>query len=279
MEKFADLHLHTNYSDSTQSPKEVVAKAIQEQVACISITDHDTLAGIKPALAAAQGQDLEIIAGIELSSELNGKDIHILGYFLDPDNKVFTDSLNNMQNTRIERMQKMILKLSNLGIDDIILDEVCALANSRSVGRPHLAQILVEKKHVKDIKQAFDRYLAEGASCYVPKFKQTPYDAINLINKCGGIAVLAHPVVTNVDELIPSFVDAGLLGLECYYPFTSPQITEYYVGLTQKHNIGVTGGSDDHGANRSSASLGSVKLPYLYVEQLKRLWQNNKVNA
>ncbi len=269
MKKFADLHIHTRYSDSTSSPEEVVEQAYQQGLHCIAITDHDTVDGIRPAIESAKKYDIEVIPAIELSSELQGKDIHILGYFFDYKNQNFVERLGYMQNSRMERMEEMILKLKNLGIDDIALEEVCALAESKSVGRPHLATIMKEKGWVKDFKEAFDKYLADDAPAYVPKFKQTPEEAIQFIHEAGGVAVLAHPMLTNVDQLIAGFVRVGLDGLEVYCHCVSNMTISFYEGLAKKYNLLVTGGSDAHGNVKKHTYVGKVKIPYNIVEKLK----------
>lgn len=145
-ERFADLHIHTFYSDSTSSPQEVVKGAVKNGLQCIAITDHDIVEGIKPTMEAAREFDLEVIAGVELSSEINGKDVHLLGYMFDYEDQALVERLKTMQNSRVERMKEMIQKLESLGIHGIDLDEVCALTQSDAVGRPHLATILLEKR-------------------------------------------------------------------------------------------------------------------------------------
>jgi len=266
---FADLHIHTHYSDGTLSCREVIEKAKKKGIKCIAISDHDTFQGIDSAIKIALEFDMEIIAGIELSSELNGKDVHILGYMFDYHSKDFSDRLIAMQDTRVDRMEKMIFKLKELGINNIELEEVCALTKSQSVGRPHLAAILEKKGWVKDMREAFNLYIAEGAPAYVAKFKQTPQEAINLINEFGGASVLAHPMITNIDEMIPSLVEAGLDGLEAFYPDIPLNVINYYKRIAKKHNLLLTGGSDSHGKARGHAKIGRIKLPYEYVEALK----------
>jgi len=270
MTLLADLHIHTNYSDSTLSPQEVVEQANAHNLKCVSITDHDTIVGISPTRDAAQKYDLEVIPGVELSSEIHGKDVHILGYLFDYQRQDIIDMLNCMQNFRVKRMGQMIEKLKAFGIDNITLEEVCSLAKTDSVGRPHLATVLKEKKWVPSIKVAFDKYISEGAPAYVPKFKQTPYEAIELIIKAGGVAVLAHPMITGVDELIPSLVKAGLGGIEAYYPNTPSATVEFYKSLADKYGLAVTGGSDAHGNSKENTSIGSIKIPYQCVEDLKK---------
>lgn len=269
MIKYADLHIHTHYSDGTQSPKEVVDDAIAAGLNCIAITDHDTLEGVKPAQLAAQDTELEVISGIELSSESGNKDIHVLGYLIDPEQSVLKERITVIQQTRVERIQQMIEKLNELGVDNITLEEVCALTKSKSVGRPHLAAKLLEKRWVGSIREAFEKYIGEGCPAYVAKFKQSPDEAIKLIDDCGGIAVLAHPMITQQDEKIPAFVEAGLKGLEVYYPNCPPSVQEYYKGIAQKHNLLLTGGSDAHGKAKNNTWIGKARIPYELVEHLR----------
>jgi len=247
----------------------VIEQAHANGLSCIAITDHDTIDGIGPTLKEAKQYDIEVISGIELSSEINGKDVHILGYLFDCQNQEFADRIKYMQGVRVDRMQEMIKKLKPLGIDNITLEEVCALAQSDSVGRPHLAAKLIEKGWVSNIKMAFNKYLADDAPAFVPKFKQTPNEAIALIQKVGGITVLAHPMLTKVDELIPGFVEAGLGGIEAYYPNTTDTVMNFYEGLAKKHGLVVTGGSDAHGDAKKYTYIGKKTIPYELVEKLK----------
>lgn len=270
MTGFADLHIHTFYSDGTLSPQEVVEEAHQGGLSCIAVTDHDVLDGIPACREAAQKYGLEVISGVELSSEENGKEIHILGYLFDDQNPALAGRLKQMQDGRLERMKKMIEKLEGLGIKTVKWEDVVSSCDTKSWGRPHLAMVLKEKGVVSSLKQAFDRYLAEGAPAYVPKIKQTPREAIQLIRDAGGIAVLAHPMLTNVDELIPSFVRAGLGGLEVYYPYCSENLIYFYEGLARKHSLAVTGGSDAHGDAKKHTFIGRTKIPYELVEKLKQ---------
>lgn len=277
MTRFADLHIHTYYSDSTSSPQEVVQEALQNKLTCIAITDHDTVDGIVPTRQEAQASGLEVINGIELSSEIQGKDVHILGYCFN-DESPLVSALGKFQQARVERIGEMIEKLKGLGIDNITLEEVCRLTKSKSVGRPHLAAVLKEKKWVNDIGQAFDKYLAEDAPAYVAKYKISPVEAVELIRQSGGVAVMAHPMFTNKDEIIPSLVRAGMGGLEVYYPNCSEAVINHYAGLARKHNLIMTGGSDAHGKIKSHTYIGKKQIPYEVVEQLKERAQQERVS-
>lgn len=266
---YADLHIHTTYSDSSSSVKDVLYRSSQGGFGCIAITDHDIVDAIPEALKIAGDFDVEVVAGVELSTQMNNKDIHMLGYFFDPSDETFKKALDDFQNTRVNRTQEILDRLRPLGIDNIALEEVLELTQAKAVGRPHVAQVLVRKGWVKDIKEAFDRYLAEGAPAFVPKHQLTPYEAIELIRNAGGVAVMAHPCLTQRDELIPGLVEAGMKGLEVYYPNCPGAMITYYENLAKKYQLIPTGGSDDHGAHKKNTWIGRIKLPYESVERLK----------
>jgi predicted metal-dependent phosphoesterase TrpH len=268
-ERFADLHIHTYYSDGTMSPEEVVKAATDFGLSAISITDHDAIDGITPALEAARPVGLEVISGVELSSDYQGKDIHILGYAFQLADSPLVQKLAGMQAARMERMKKMVAKLKELGLLDIEFNDVCAQTRSDAVGRLHLAKLLVAKGHVPSLDVAFNKYLGEEAPAYFPKYQQTPQEAIKLIKDSGGVAVLAHPMLTQKDELIPSLVRAGMDGLEVYYPNCSTEIINFYLGIAAKHGLLVTGGSDAHGEAKMSTYIGKARMPYEQVEKLK----------
>lgn len=267
--RIADLHIHTYYSDGTMSPEEVVAAASEVGLSAIGIADHDTVDGFAPAKAAADRVGLEVIPGVELSSEYHGKDIHILGYFFDLHDSPLVRLLGDIQQGRMERMRKMIAKLNQMGVIGISFEEVCGQLKSDAVGRLHLAKLLVTRGHVRSLDEAFEKYLGEGAPAYFPKFKQTPIEAIKLIKDSGGLSVLAHPMLTQKDELIPQFVRAGLDGIEAYYPNCSMEVANFYVGIAEKHGILVSGGSDAHGKGKTSTWIGKAYLPYEHVEKMK----------
>jgi predicted metal-dependent phosphoesterase TrpH len=267
--RFADLHIHTNFSDSTASPQEVVAEAQARGLSGIAITDHDTIDGLPDAFAAAQPLGLEVIAGVELSSEYKGKDIHILGYCFDLKDSPLVRQLKVMQQARIERMKKMLVRLNELGKGGIDLKDVAALTRSDSVGRLHLAKVLLERGHVSSLEEAFVKYLGEGAAAYYPKFRQTPSEVIKLINDSGGVAVMAHPVLTQRDDLIPEFMKAGLGGIEAYYPNCLMAVVNHYLDIVKKYDLVATGGSDAHGASKTNTFVGKSYVPYDWVEKLK----------
>jgi HisJ family histidinol phosphate phosphatase len=269
MPAFADLHIHTYYSDSTSSPQEVVDEAVKNGLSCISITDHDVIDGVVPTMEAAKLVNLEVIPGIELSSEFEGKDIHILGYYVDFQKGPLFEKISSFLDERVKRMKQMIVNLQSVGIKDITYEEAAAMTKSRAVGRAHLATLLIQKGHVNNFKSAFDKYLAVGRPGFAPKFKQTPFEAIDLIHQSGGLAVMAHPMVTQKDELISRLVKAGMDGLEVYYANTMPAVTQFYVNLARKHKLLLTGGSDAHGKTKVFTYVGKEQIPYELVEKMK----------
>jgi predicted metal-dependent phosphoesterase TrpH len=266
----ADLHIHTYFSDSTSSPREVVDNALAAGLSCIAITDHDIVEGIAPAIEAALPHALEVVPGIELSSEFENCDIHILGYFIDYQKGLLLEKIDVFLDARVERMKKMIMNLKKLGIDNIEFEEVCALTQSRAVGRAHLAMLLQQKGWVSNIKSAFEKYIGPECPGYAPKYQQTPFEAIELIRSCGGVAVMAHPMMTQKDELIPRLVAAGLKGLEVYYPNCMDTVTRFYEGIAQKNGLIATGGSDSHGNVNFHTCIGKKTVPLEVVEQLRR---------
>ena len=270
----ADLHIHTYFSDSTSSPQEVVDEALKAGLSCIAITDHDIVEGVAPALEAAQPHAFEVVPGIELSSEYENCDIHILGYFIDHQKGPLFEKIDLFLNARMERMKQMIMNLKSVGVDNIEFEEVCALTKSRAVGRAHLAVLLQQKGWVSNIKSAFEKYIGSGCPGYAPKYKQTPFEAIELIRSCGGVAVMAHPMLTQKDELIPRFAAAGLKGLEVYYPNCINTVTQFYERIAQKNGLIATGGSDAHGKAKPYTHVGKRTVPIDVVEQLRMAKEN-----
>ena len=269
MAKSADLHIHSYFSDGTLSPSQIIEQARQNGLHCLALTDHDTIEGIAPLMEEAAKFDIEIISGIEISSAIQGRDVHILGYLFDTKNPPFLSSLSVIQNLRNQRMEQMVTKLHQLAMTNITLQEVYEISGEGSVGRPHLALLLKKKGWVKDIQEAFDRFLAEGGPAYVETLRISVQEAISFIKQAGGVAVLAHPMITKIDEMIPQFVQWGLGGIEAYYSQSSSTITQFYKNLAKKYGLVVTGGSDAHGDIKKSTFIGKIKLPYAYVEALK----------
>ncbi len=272
--KFADLHLHSVFSDGIYTPEELISISKRKGLSCVSIADHDTVAGIEPSILAAEKEDIEVLPAIELSAEYKGVEIHILGYLIDYKDGRLIKRLNFLKEKRIERILKMIEKLKKLNIN-IESDEIDEFASKGTVTRLHLAQILLKKGYVSSISQAFKSYIGDRSPAYVCGFHFSPQEAISLIKEIEGIPVLAHPHSINHDDLIPVFVGYGLGGLEVYYPEYTSQQRIYYENLAKKYNLLITGGSDFHGNVRPKVEIGCIKIPYQLVERLKRLKYEN----
>ena len=272
--KFADLHLHTIFSDGTYTPEELIAQVSKLGISAIAVVDHDTIDGVEPTMEIAKLKDIEVLSGIELTAEYDGLEIHILGYCIDYNREDLKDKLDSLKKNRIERAYKIIDKLRNLGIK-LNAQDVFDIAKQGTVGRLHIARALVKGGFVGSIFEAFHKYIGDKCPAYVCGFKFSPYEVISLIKDVGGIPVLAHPYSLNRDDLIPQFIDYGLMGLEVYYPEHTQAMVNFYLNLTQKFNLLVTGGSDCHGEAKSEAKIGSVKIPYALVESLKQAKEKN----
>lgn len=266
--KFADLHLHTVFSDGTYTPQELVLKSRESGLSAIAVTDHDSVGGIAPALKAAGAQNPEVLSGIELSAEYQGLEIHILGYLIDYKNKSLLEKLDFLKKNRIQRIYKITDKLKEMGIG-LEPESVFAVAGEGTPGRLHIARALLKETKVNSVFEAFQKYIGDKCSAYVLGFKFSPKEAIELIRDAGGIPVLAHPYTIHNDGLIADFVKLGLGGLEAYYPEHSQGTVNFYLDLAKKYNLLVTGGSDCHGSAKPEVAIGSVKVPYELVEQLK----------
>ena len=260
-----DLHAHTTASDGSLSPTELVAKASGLGLAALAVTDHDTVAGLAEAREAAQAVGLELIPGVELSVEDDKGRFHLLGYGFDTDNPELAETLVALRVARAERNTQMAEKMKELGLP-VTLDDVRAEAgeDSEVIARPHFAQALIKKGIVSSVQEAFDRYLATGKPLYLPKQGLTAHEAIALLHRAGGIAVMAHPglvpqsasaLAARVEHLTN---DDGLDGIEAYYSQHSPADTERFLALAARLGLLVTGGSDFHGTPKPHVPLGVV---------------------
>lgn len=272
----ADLHIHTSASDGTSTPADIVRMAEKAGLKAVAITDHDTMDGVQPAWAAAGAAGVDVLAGVELSTELDGLEVHILGYCIDPGNAVFQEYLNTFKNARFNRAEKMVDKLRGLGVN-ISFDSVMALAGTGSVGRPHIARALLNAGKINSMAEAFDRYIGFGKAAYVPRLKYRPVEMIKAVLAAGGVPVLAHPGITCGDELIVSLVEAGLQGLEVYHPKHNRELEKHYLGICNRYGLIATGGSDYHGAGVAGhGGLGEAVVDYDAVRQLRERADLNK---
>lgn len=266
-----DLHLHSTASDGTATPQELVRYALKLNLKAIAITDHDSVEGIPVALKESRRQNIEVIPGVELSSDLNGLDVHFLGYFIDYQNRWLRRHLKKLHQSRYERALKMVEKLREAGVK-IFFEDVLAEAREGTVGRAHVARVMIKEGYIDTIEEAFERYIGRQAPCYVEKYVYTPEDVIRIIKKVGGVAIFAHPGLTRCDEKIPEFVQAGVAGLEVYHSEHTPEQAEYYLEMARKNGLVITGGSDCHGSKSFRGLLiGSVRVPDYVLENLKKL--------
>ncbi|AGL01336.1 PHP domain-containing protein [Desulfoscipio gibsoniae] len=272
---FADLHIHTTYSDGLSTPEEVVRMAAHTKLRALAITDHDTMEGTQSARLEAALHGIDIVDGVELSTECDGLEVHILAYCIDPNNTYFQEHLNVFRNARLKRAQKIVAKLQHMGID-ITFDQVLELAGSGSVGRPHIAQALMAGGKTSSITEAFEQYIGVGKPAYEPRLKYHPVEMVKLVRKLGGVPVLAHPGISCGEDLINSLIDAGLQGLEVYHPKHSRHVEDYYLGLCRTYGLVATGGSDFHGVGVTGhGRLGEARVPYAAVKQLWALATKN----
>jgi predicted metal-dependent phosphoesterase TrpH len=268
-----DLHIHSSASDGRLSPEEVVGESVRRGLSVIALTDHDTVSGVAPALAAARVfPELTVIPGVELSTDVPQGEVHILGYFIDYTDGELLARLERMRNSRRERAQAMIAKLRDLGV---IIDwsRVQEVAGEGSVGRPHLAQAMLEKGYVASLREAFDSYLGRGGPAYVERRKLTPAAAVELVLRVKGLPVLAHPLtVSDPESLVIELKAAGLVGIEAYYKDYSAADIGELLSLAERHHLVVTGGSDYHGLdNESEVMIGGAPVPLSAAEHLMAL--------
>jgi hypothetical protein len=264
--EFADLHIHTKASDGKITSEEAVFLAHQSRLAAISIADHDTVGDIEVALEVGKRYGIEVIPGVELSSEVKGTELHFLGYFIDWRKKWFQNKLSELQEARRDRAKEILEKLRRLGME--IPYEAILSAGGKVLGRPHIARMMLERGYVKSIEEAFDKYLGLGKPAHVKKFPLSPKEVIEMIRKLGGVPVLAHPVFARADDMLPDLIEMGLMGIEVYHSRHDAQTTEHYKQLAKKYRLLISGGSDAHGLE---IPVGNVRIPYSLVEQLKKV--------
>lgn len=273
-----DLHIHTTCSDGTYSPEEVVELAREKNLEVIAITDHDTIDGVERGAKKAKEFGIEFINGIELSTNYQGKEIHILGYFLNLKDEKLVNKLQELRNQRITRTDEIIEKLKEFRIE-ISKEEVMKEVKGDLISRTHIASVLLKKGYVNTRKAAFRRYLGDRGAAYVPRKNFTPMDAVKLLKENGALAFIAHPKLIPWGEkktfkLVDELKSMGLDGLETYYPSFSEIDKVYYKKMCEKRGMIPSGGSDFHGGNRKNISLGIANVQNeVYENMLKRFNQ------
>lgn len=279
--KLIDLHVHSTCSDGTLTPKELVRHAAKCGLSALALTDHDNTDGISEAMEAAASEGIELIPGIEFSTEYQGIDIHIVGLDIDWTSETFCEKVKYYSSERLRRNKKMISLMAADGID-ITYDKMCAAFGEGIWTRAHLGRYLMEHGYVEQISDAFAGYIGEGCKYYVPREKVHPADVTRLIRQAGGIPVLAHPFQYRFSDeqlraLLQTLIPAGLLGMEVHYSTHSADQTEYLKQLTQELSLAPGGGSDFHGSNKPTIALGTGKdnlqIPYSVLEGLRKKQQ------
>ncbi|MBN2536694.1 PHP domain-containing protein, partial [candidate division WOR-3 bacterium] len=266
-----DLHAHTCFSDGLFTPEELVARAARLGLAAVGVTDHDTVAGIDRARAAGKRDGVEIVPGAELSCTVDGTDVHILGYYIDCRDPDVTGFFADLRRARFDRAVKMVELLDGLGIR-VTLEQVERSATGAAVGRPHVAQAMVEAGAVGSMEEAFKRFLGYDGPAYVPKKRLTPEEAVGFIHRHHGVAVLAHPGIYRRDTALYAAIGAGVDGIEVWHPDHDTAESARLFEVAEKNGLLVTGGSDCHGGRKKGhIYLGEVAVEYKYLAAIKRL--------
>ena len=265
-----DLHLHTTASDGLCDPAALVDLAWRAGIRTLSVTDHDTIAGLAEVEAAAAASGISFVPGIEITAVHDGRDVHVLGYFIDPEDEALGSFLEKQRADRVRRLTAIADRLAELGKPVDRSGLTAPRRRGSSLGRPVIARALVRAGHVADVRQAFDQLIGQGKPAFIARSGACPADVIGIINRAGGVASLAHPGLLRRDDLIPDMIDAGLTAVEAFHSEHDSWATEHYLALAARHGILVSGGSDYHGEReRRRSAFGSIGLPHECFEKLK----------
>jgi predicted metal-dependent phosphoesterase TrpH len=266
----ADLHLHTHYSDGICSPGEIIDKCKSQGITTIAITDHDHIGGLKEAQQYGATVGVEVITGVELSVEINGQDIHILGYFFDPTNTEFLEVLSFFREERLKRAERMVQKLNALNIP-LTIDKVLQYSKQGAIGRPHIANAMLHEGYVETYHEAFARYIGADCPAYEMKYHLSPQRAIDLLAQAGGLSFLAHPGKYTTNGDIEELVSLGLDGIETIHPSHQEPQVHYYHAIADRYFLLESGGSDYHGVTSfEEKNLGSYFVPNHNIVQMKK---------
>lgn len=269
MRRYVDLHLHSCYSDGVKTPAELLDIVRSENISAFSITDHDTLEGYRAAAKLLTSEGPELIPGLELSVSIGNGEMHILAYLFDPENERLTSALERFQSVRERRGRLMVNKLNALGIE-ITHEDIERHAGGAVIGRPHVAAAMLSRKATKYYEEAFEKYIGTRGPAYVPKANFSPSEAISLVHEAGGLAVLAHPGIDDNYRFIGMLAEIGMDGVEIYHPAHRKSDMDRLRQLAKEHCLLVTGGSDYHGREGRYSMVGSQKVPYECLEQLRK---------
>ena len=276
---YIDLHLHSCKSDGTDTPQEIVQKAVDLGLKAIAITDHDTVSGVLADQQAGERLGMEVVAGIEVSSDYKDNNVHILGYFIDPFATALRPVLVWVKNEREKRNCKIVAMMQRDGFE-ISVEELKEKYPNSVIGRPHMAELLMNKGYVSSVKEGFEKYLEVGRPYYLPKKRISVREAVSAIEEAGGVAVLAHPLQyhypeNEVYELVETAKSAGVRAIEAYYSEHSEEDEKFVLSLAEKYSLAVSGGSDYHGPRKTHISMGSgtgrLRVPAAALDGLKEL--------
>ncbi len=267
--RYADLHVHTIHSDSSLNPAEIITLARKKNLAALAITDHDCVDGVEETLDLGRKAGIEVIPAIEMTAMHDGHEVHMLGYCIDHGSRQLQRELAEIAKSRVARIREMVDRLRRYRIT-LDAEEVLDFSGPGTVGRLHLAMLLYRKGYTRTIQEAFTRYIGDKGPCYVGKFRMTARQAIESISRAGGVPVIAHPHMLHNDERVLSLIREGAQGIEVYHTEHAPAISSRYRTMATAHNLLMTGGSDCHGLGKGGVLLGTVTVPYAWVESLKR---------
>ena len=270
MDGKVDLHTHTYFSDGALSPRELVLRAHEVGITVLSITDHDNIDGLVPAMEVAKDFGIEVIPGVELSSTLGTKDIHILGYMFDPSNKNLRDTLEFLKKERFIRAERIVRKLNSLDLP-LDFDLVVARAGHGALGRPHIAAAMLDEGLTSDYAEAFEQYIGDSCPAYEPKYKISPEDAVEIIANAGGISTVAHPGWYVSESDLSHLIRSGVDGIEVVHPAHDPNRVRYYRGIASTYFLLESGGSDFHGGKRNDyQNFGTYCVTHEMLDAMKR---------
>jgi 3',5'-nucleoside bisphosphate phosphatase len=270
-----DLHIHTNHSDGFYSPEEIVQKAKENDLDAISITDHDNLSGIGDAIKKGYEVGIEVIPGLEISSDIKDREIHILGYFIQTDSVELERYLNFFRVERLKRAVRIVNKLNMLGLS-LTIDEVMEVAKNSAVGRPHIAQAMLTKGLISTYYEAFNKYIGNGGPAFEKKVHISPQSAFKIINDAGGLSFIAHPGYME-ESLLKELIDEGVDGLEVIHSSHSQHQVKFYRGIVNEYFLLESGGSDFHGGKRDDEkNFGKFYTKYSVIDAMRqRLLKNS----
>lgn len=265
-----DLHIHSTLSDGLLSVKEIFAQARQRDLRTISITDHDCADAVVEGLELSASSGVEFIPGIEISSNIGNYDVHILGYFIDVSNPEFNNYLEGFKAARMKRAIKMINLLARQGVR-ITIEEVKQKSCGENIGRPHLAEVMVEKGYCRNFREVFEKYIGNRSKCYVKKFELSPREAIKIIHNAGGLAFVAHPGYLKNDlDVLYDILNSGVDGLETVHSSHGPGDVDFFRKIVADNGLLEVGGSDCHGGRKNgNIIIGNYDIPYEFVQKMK----------